>query len=167
MKQTTVSATALHSWKVLRGQTLAARIKTVLWLHWDPLYQLTLGSQTGLRGYPNYMFTGQRLLLFNLEHRVYPRIQLWFVRLGGALFFDSGTVWDPGQKLRKQRLHSAVGAGLRFETGRNGGGGIFRLDAAYNLDQRRFGITFSSGLLFSALSGMEFIEPVPGRSVCP
>jgi hypothetical protein len=158
----TVSGTALHYWRVLPNQTLLGRITTTIGSHWAPSSQVTLGSFSGLRGYRSNEFAGERLLLVNLEHRIFSMLNLWFLRLGTSFFLDSGTVWGEGEGLGGQRFHSAAGIGLQIESGRHLGNGIFRFDVAYNMDQRRIALVLSADHPFRAFSNMEFIPPVPG-----
>ncbi|RPH35516.1 hypothetical protein EHM92_06055, partial [bacterium] len=108
-------------------------------------------------GYRNYEFFGQRMLLINLEHRMLSVMRVWFVRLGGALFFDSGAVWNQEDRLSRQRFHSSAGLGLRV----NVGAGVLRLDAAYNFDRKSVGIGFSANQLFRVFAPMEFLPPLP------
>ncbi len=158
----TVSATALHFWRMMPNQTLLGRITTTIGSHWSPSSQLTLGSFSGLRGYRSNEFAGQRLLLVNLEHRMFSLLSVWFFKLGTSFFFDSGVVWNQGQGFWNQPFHSAAGIGLQFESGKNLGNGIFRIDFAYNMAQRRVALVFSANQVFRAFSDMEFIPPIPG-----
>jgi hemolysin activation/secretion protein len=158
----TVSATALHFWRVMPNQTLLGRVTTTIGSHWAPSSQLTLGSFSGLRGYRSNEFAGQRLLVVNLEHRMFSLMSLWFFKLGTSFFFDSGVVWNQGEGFGHQPFHSSVGLGLQIESGKNLGNGIFRFDVAYNMDQRRIALVLSADHIFRAFSNMEFIPPVPG-----
>ena len=158
----TVSASAIHYWHIFSNQTLLGRVATTIGSHWDPTSQLTLGSFTGLRAYRSYDFEGQRMLVFNLEHRVFSLVNIWFFKLGTSYFFDSGVVWGQGEGLGGQKFHSDAGVGLQIESGKNLGSGIFRIDFAYNLDQRRIALVLSTDQIFRAFSAMEFMPPVPG-----
>jgi len=120
----TISATALHFWRLMPNQTLLGRITTTIGSHWAPSSQLTLGSFSGLRGYRSNEFVGQRILVVNLEHRMFSMLSLWFLKLGAAFFFDSGVVWNQGEGFGGQRFHSAVGVGLQIESGKNLGNGF-------------------------------------------
>jgi hypothetical protein len=161
----TFSATALHYWRLLPNQTFLGRITTTIGSHWAPSSQVTLGSFSGLRGYRSNEFAGQRLLLVNLEHRIFSMINLWFFKLGTSFFFDSGAVWNQGEGFGGQRFHSAAGVGLQIESGKNLGNGIFRFDVAYNMDQRRVALVLSADHPFRAFSNMEFIPPIPGAEL--
>jgi hypothetical protein len=158
----TISATALHFWRLMPNQTLLGRITTTVGSHWAPSSQITLGSFSGLRGYRSNEFAGERLLLVNLEHRIFSMFKLWFLRLGTSFFFDSGVVWNQGEGFGGQKFHSAAGVGLQIESGKNLGNGIFRFDVAYNMDQRRIALVLSADHPFRAFSNIEFIPPVPG-----
>lgn len=101
-------------------------------------------------------------MVINLEHRMFSLFKLWFLKLGASFFFDSGMVWNQGEGFYGHPFHSAVGVGLQIESGKNLGSGIFRVDVAYNMDQRRVALVLSSDHLFRAFSNIEFIPPVPG-----
>jgi hypothetical protein len=161
----TVSGSALHYWKLTPTQTFLARLTTTVGSHWSPTSQLTLGSFNGLRGYRSNEFNGDRMLVVNVEHRMFSMFNVWFFKLGTALFVDSGTVWNEGEGFHGQKFHSSVGLGLLAESGKNMGNGVFRLDVAYNLDQRRVALVLSSDHIFRAVSTMEFLPPVPGAEL--
>lgn len=157
------TATALQHWRWAPLQTLLARMTTTIGFHWAPTSQVTLGSFSGLRGYRYYQLSGQRLFVVNLEDRSFSALKIWFVKFGGAVFFDSGVVWTDGG-LAGQRFHSAAGFGLTVESGKNLGSGIFRIDIAYNFDRRSIGLNFSSDHLFKAFSDLEFLPPLPASA---
>ncbi len=156
-RESNVSGIVLHHWKMSQNQNLTGRVAAVVGSRLHPYSQLVLGASTGLRGYRNYEFFGQRILLLNLEHRILSLVRIWFLRLGGVLFFDSGAICNQDESLQRQRFHSSAGFGLRA----NVGTGIFRLDVAYNLDQRRVSFAFSANQLFRVFSPLEFLSPVP------
>jgi hemolysin activation/secretion protein len=85
--------------------------------HWAPTSQLTLGSFTGLRGYNSYEFEGQRMLVVNLEHRMFSLLKVWFFKLGTSYFFDSGVLWNEGEGFGGQKFHSSAGVGIQIESG--------------------------------------------------
>ncbi|MBI5240313.1 MAG: hypothetical protein HY926_07550 [Elusimicrobia bacterium] len=98
--------------------------------------QVILGGDTGLRGYANNAFTGAKAVLFNVENRVFfPGEYLHLVRLGGAVFFDTGAVAPEGAGLSLRSFKSDLGAGLRLASTRSRSGGVLRVDLAYALDQ--------------------------------
>ena len=116
--------------------------------------QVALGGDTGLRGYKNNAFTGAQAVLFNVENRFFfPGEHLHLVRLGGALFFDTGAVAQEGAGLSLRSFKSDVGAGLRLASTRSRSGGVLRVDLAYALDQgpgpSRWVVSVRGGQAFS------------------
>ena len=98
---------------------------------------LGLGGDTGLRGYPRNYQTGDRRVVFNVEERVYTD---WYpfrlIRVGGAVFFDSGRAWDgPGESLSSAHWLSNVGFGLRFLSTRSSFGNVLHVDLAFPLNR--------------------------------
>jgi hypothetical protein len=71
---------------------------------------LTAGGGSGLRGYGIGVFRGTRRVIGNVELRSAP-LPLWFVRLGGVLYWDGGHAANAFDDLR---LHQNVGLGLRL-----------------------------------------------------
>jgi outer membrane protein assembly factor BamA len=99
--------------------------------------QLTLGGDTGLRGYPRGYQTGDRRLLLNVEERVYTD---WYpfrlFRVGGALFYDWGRAWGgPGESPSSARWLSNVGLGLRILSTRSSFGNVLHVDFAFPLNR--------------------------------
>jgi hypothetical protein len=140
--------------------TLVNRLSVVYGFNASPGTQLTLGSPNGLRGYPAYQLSGQRQLLLNLEDRMFPDLQAWFLKVGGVLFFDCGTVCGDQANPFAQRFHAGAGFGFRIENEKQQGSGIIRIDIAFNFDTRRIGtLTLSTEQLFSAFSTIGL--PVP------
>jgi hemolysin activation/secretion protein len=96
---------------------------------------LTLGGDSGLRGYPSRQESGDRRVLFTAEQRFYSD---WYpfrlVRLGGALFYDAGRAWG-GPFDSDANLHwlSDVGFGIRILSARSSGGTTLHLDFAFPL----------------------------------
>ena len=99
--------------------------------------QLTLGGDTGLRGYPRSYQTGDRRLLLNVEERVYTD---WYpfrlFRVGGAVFYDLGRAWGgPGESPSSARWLSNVGFGLRILSARSSFGNVLHIDFAFPLNR--------------------------------
>ncbi|MGO3299558.1 MAG: ShlB/FhaC/HecB family hemolysin secretion/activation protein [Pseudoalteromonas sp.] len=98
--------------------------------------QLTLGGESGLRGYPLNYQQGDRSFLVNLEKRYYWEYDLLqLFKVGGAAFFDIGRAWfnkknngENGQVLKN------IGVGLRFAPSRANAGTVIHLDVAAPLD---------------------------------
>ena len=101
----------------------------------DPQNQLSLGGNSGLRGYKNDSFVGGKSILFNLEDRFFFEKE-WFhlVRLGGVFFVDSGVAVPEGSGFSFARFKTDLGAGLRFAGTRTRSGAVARIDVAYALN---------------------------------
>ena len=84
--------------------------------------QPALGGAESLRGYDGNRFRGDKVLLIQCEYRweASRRIEL-------ALFGDTGTVADQGERLSINKMKSDVGGGFRFKSSR---ATLFRLDLA-------------------------------------
>jgi len=102
----------------------------------DSNAQLSLGGDTGLRGYPLRFQQGERRLLLTLEQRLYTDWH-WFqlLRVGGVAFFDVGRAWSSDtQKNDNTGILKDVGLGLRMSSSRTSSGVIVRFDLAFPLD---------------------------------
>lgn len=97
---------------------------------------IALGGNTGLRGYKNNSFVGGQSVLVNFEDRFFFQGE-WFhlMRLGAAVFVDSGIVGAEGSSMSLRSLKSDVGAGLRAASTRSRSGGVVRCDFAYALNR--------------------------------
>jgi hypothetical protein len=133
--------------------TLALHAKIEGLAHPDPDVELLLGGDRGLRGYPLNEFSGNRLVLFNAEERVFLVDDIGrLAALGAAVFADGGGTWKTGRAVRWQDLRADVGAGLRFHLTRTSEGHVLRLDAAYALHPlpgvKPWVFTFGAGQAF-------------------
>ena len=94
---------------------------------------LELGGENGLRGYPYRYRSGDSVAQLTLEQRFFTD---WYpfrlFRVGGAVFFDAGKVWNdrPGQ----DDVLRNVGIGLRLGNSRSGLGRMTHIDIACPLD---------------------------------
>jgi hypothetical protein len=135
--------------------TLVTRLKLDLGKNFDPDNQLFLGNDNGLRGFPNREFVGVRRFIFNVENRVFFVNDLFhLVSLGMVVFFDSGYVWDRGQKIEPGDVVASAGIGFRIGVPRSAGEKVWRFDLAIPLTvngDRQFEPAFSFG------SGQAFI----------
>jgi len=102
----------------------------------DEDQQLTLGGDTGLRGYPLRYQAGTAKALLTLEQRYYTN---WYpfrlFHVGGAVFFDMGRTW--GQDVTGETslgLLKDVGLGLRLGSSRSAFGNVVHIDLAFPLD---------------------------------
>lgn len=119
----------------------------------DPQNQLSLGGNSGLRGYKNDSFIGGKSILFNVEDRFFFEKE-WFhlVRFGGVFFVDSGVAVPEGSGFSFSRFKTDLGAGLRFSGTRSRSGGVARIDVAYALN----GGPGGSRLVVSVKGGQAF-----------
>ena len=121
----------------------------------SPFTQTYLGELSGLRGYSIRRFTGTRRLLINCEDRIFSDLYFWFIRLGGTVFIDSGTIWDARTPFSSASWHTSAGAGIRLGVPKISRG-IIRVDCAYNFDRKTFTFpSVSSGSYFRIMYPIE------------
>lgn len=99
--------------------------------------QLTLGGDTGLRGYPLHYQVGDRSVLLNLEKRYYWEYHLLqLFKLGGAVFFDLGRAWFPNKNNGENgQFLKDAGIGLRLAPSRATAKTVIHVDLAFPLDK--------------------------------
>lgn len=97
-----------------------------------PYEQALLGGASTLRGFRAGSFAGDNRLVSSIALRVPFTSPLSAGKTGFEVFFDSGAVYNDGQKLRDANFRHGAGAGLFFSVA------IFQLnlDVAYGLDKR-------------------------------
>ena len=160
-RETTLDGFLLQYLKPRYDQTLVARLSGTFGFDWSPERQMYLGTTSGLRGYNNFAFAGQRRLVYTLEYRYFAPVSVWIFRPGATAFYDGGAVWDQDDNIHDQRFHHSVGFGLQIENTKQQGSGSIRIDLAYNADEKKFaGIIISSGVYFSAFQDIGFISPI-------
>ncbi len=110
----------------------------------------SLGGKDTLRGYIRNRFTGRAAWHASAEYRywVIPRgfgitDEVRIERLGGALFYDIGTVADDLDGLGDARIHDSYGLSFRFTLDRTA---LFRADIGFSDEGTNF--TFAYGLSF-------------------
>jgi hypothetical protein len=103
-------------YKKFSSHTVATRFKANIGYELDSSRQFTLGADSGLRGYPARKFTGEKLVLINLEDR-----QFWGnvtigpkLAIGTVLFLDAGNVWKDEEAVNLTELNWSTGAGFRI-----------------------------------------------------
>jgi hemolysin activation/secretion protein len=129
-------------------QLLAFRTVSQFAWRQKPDYQLVLGGDNGLRGYPDRYLTGTRLFLTNLEYRIFSPLKILTVGFGGAAFFDGGYVWRDGQDVRPADLKTDIGVGLRIGLTKSSTARIIRLDIARALNEDNWYISFGTENIF-------------------
>jgi len=106
----------------------------------DADHELTIGGDTGLRGYPLRFQAGSGTALMTVEQRYFSKYSLWkLADVGAAVFFDMGKafgdpVLGPSENLGLLR---DVGFGLRLGSTRSALGNVLHLDVAFPLDGPR------------------------------
>ena len=96
---------------------------------------LTLGGDTGLRGYPLRYQSGDQRALLTLEARGFSDLYLFrLFRVGGAAFYDVGRAWG-GQNASlaangNTDWLSNIGVGLRISSTRTAFGNVLHIDLA-------------------------------------
>jgi hypothetical protein len=103
----------------------------------DATQYLSLGGDTGLRGYPTNYQLGARRVLFTAERRFYSD---WYpfrlFRVGGALFYDLGRAWDgPYQGPASEHWAADAGFGLRLLSARSATGTTLHIDLAFPIER--------------------------------
>jgi hypothetical protein len=99
--------------------------------------QLTLGGDSGLRGYDRHYQTGDRAFVFNVEQRYYSDWHPFrLIRVGAAAFFDVGRAWfNNGDNGENGGVLSNVGFGLRLTSSRAEKGSVMHIDLAFPFDK--------------------------------
>ena len=113
-----------------------ARLSGTVTENLDEDQQLTLGGDTGLRGYPLRYQAGTAKALLTLEQRYYTT---WYpfrlFHVGGAVFFDMGRTWGRDVTgATSMGLLKDVGFGLRLGSSRSAFGNVVHIDLAFPLD---------------------------------
>jgi len=95
----------------------------------------TIGGDTGLRGYPLRIQSGDRRFLFSAEQRYFFD---WYpyrlVRFGAAVFADAGAAWYVGGE--NQKTLTDVGFGFRLVSTRQTHTKILHIDFAFPQNER-------------------------------
>lgn len=121
------------------NQAWALRLKTGIGDGNLPeLEKYRIGGAETLRGYKSGTFSGNDMLLLNLEYR-FPIAD----KFTGVLFADSGNTWNSLDEVNLGEMHYSLGAGVRMNTPI----GQVRLD--YGFDEEGAGMPhFSIGQTF-------------------
>ena len=121
-------------WRNWGQHTLFAELRADLVDNLDPERQLTIGGDSGLRGYPLRFEEGNRRALFSVEQRFFTGWEiLKLADVAAAVFFDAGRAWFNNQQNDLGVLKN-VGFGLRLSPSRSAGKSILHLDVAFPLD---------------------------------
>ena len=138
--------------------------------HVETPFQVTLGGELSLRGWPEDAFPGGRRVVFTVEDRWYAGWPFPDVAdIGTSLFADIGRVW-PGEAPYgiDSGWRASVGAGIRANFPARGSN-TFRMDAAFPVGQDggfgRFQLTIGVGEYLGLTA--PFSDPQFGRSRVP
>jgi len=103
----------------------------------EPSELLTLGGDSGLRGYPLRYQTGERRVLVTLEARAFTDWYAWrLFRFGGAVYYDLGRAWrGPYGNTVNPGWLGSIGAGLRIFSARSAFGNMLHADIAVPLNR--------------------------------
>lgn len=112
----------------LRWLTVAGRGSFVRDWREDNSARLVLGGKSGLRGYQTEYRTGDRILLLNLETRLFPNLELLSVIFGGVAFVDMGRTFKPQESFTVKDLEFSGGVGLRISFEKSSRSRIVRID---------------------------------------
>ena len=134
VRNTFVTISAKY-YKRFSRHTLAVHYLTKLGYELDSSNQFQLGADSGLRGYPARAFTGEKLMLLNIEDR-----QFWGtykigaeVELGSVIFLDAGNVWKDENDIDLAELNWSAGVGLRIGLENMPSSPILRIDYGWAL----------------------------------
>jgi outer membrane protein assembly factor BamA len=131
-----VGAEARYYWKRSARSKFFGSISGTATEQLDQDQQLTLGGDTGLRGYPYAYQAGTSRALLTLEQRYYTK---WYpfrlFHVAGAAFFDMGRTWGTDVTgATSLGLLKDVGIGLRLGSSRSAFGNVVHIDLAFPLD---------------------------------
>jgi hypothetical protein len=100
-------------------------------------HELSIGGDTGLRGYPLRFQAGSGTALLTVEQRYFTRYSLLqLADVGAAVFFDVGRAFGTATfgTGTDQALLKDVGFGLRLGSTRSALGNVLHIDVAFPLD---------------------------------
>ncbi len=140
-------------------QTFFVQLTTEMQFGWSGRSQVLLGAFNGLRGYDYRQFSGEKMVLLNLESRsvfggtifykidetlaavatfvarpfIDRPVHLGFI-LSGVVFADIGYIWNGRNSFDVAAPKRSVGFGLRSSLSQFSGTGILRVEFAFPLD---------------------------------
>ena len=134
VKRQLLSATARYYLPLTPRFLLYASVGADTLTNPNPLEQLNLGGDNGLRGYPLRYQNGDHRALATLEARAFSDLYLFHLfRVGGAAFYDVGRAWGGVSGAKPEWLQNA-GFGLRIFSVRAAFGNVLHLDLAMPLN---------------------------------
>jgi len=136
LADTWLEGTAAYHWRQSDKQLFYAAVTAATAERLDPERQLTLGGDSGLRGFPLRYQAGTSKVVFTAEQRYFTAWQPFrLFNVGAAAFADVGRAWgsDPVSPPPDGWL-ADVGVGLRLGNLRSGLGNVLHLDIAMPLN---------------------------------
>jgi hypothetical protein len=124
-------------------------------------FQLTLGGDTGLRGFPRHTDPGGRRVVGSLEQRTYLGAPFDLLDLGSVAFLDVGKIWPGhGPFGTESPVRVSVGAGLRtaFPPGSRQ---TYRLDVGFPIQGRGTGSGVAVSLGVGQAIGRQVVRRDP------
>jgi hemolysin activation/secretion protein len=142
VRNTVVGLNARY-YKNFSKHTVSTRFRSNLGYELDTSRQFTLGADSGLRGYPARAFSGDKLVLINLEDRQYwGKVSLGAeFALGTIVFVDAGNVWKRDEEIDMSNLNWSTGFGLRLGMSNLPHQPIVRIDLGWALTEDNFALT--------------------------
>jgi len=133
---------ARYYWRQTPARTMFIGASVERGVNLDVDKQLTLGGDTGLRGYPIRYRTGQGRWLLTVEERAFTD---WYpfrlFNVGGAVFYDMGATLGESQvpvapppATAQAKVLKDVGFGLRLGNSRSALGNVIHIDLAFPLN---------------------------------
>ncbi len=139
----TIVVGKIRYYKKFEHHTVALHAKTKLGYELDSSRQFQLGADSGLRGYPARKFTGDKLLLFNLEDRQFWGTIPWGMKIavGTVVFVDTGNAWTDNADFD---MKWSAGGGIRLGFSNLPKQPIFRMDFGSPIAADGFAITLGT-----------------------
>jgi hypothetical protein len=133
---------ARYYWRQTAARTMYIGASVERGVNLDVDKQLTLGGDTGLRGYPIRYRTGQGRWLLTVEERAFTD---WYpfrlFNVGGAVFYDVGATLGESQvpitpppTTPQAKVLQDVGFGLRLGNSRSALGNVIHIDLAFPIN---------------------------------
>jgi len=117
-------------------QTLAMHLQSSWGWRVLPQKIFTLGAENSLRGFEAFAFSGERVMLANIEDRLVVLDNMaGLITLGIVGFIDGGVAWNIGAR-EKARPHINAGLGLRLLGSRTRGALVTRIDIGFPITDR-------------------------------
>jgi hypothetical protein len=135
---------ARYFYKVTPWQTLALNVQFKRAWNLESSQQISLGGESGLRGFRARRFNGNKSVLMNAETRLFSPLEIYTVALGAVAFVDVGRAWESGSQIDLDELGYSVGVGMRFGFTRAPGEPIGRIDFGWPLSDGGFAFTIGS-----------------------